>query len=61
MQYNGVSISDLGGDPPKGTSIGLHYHRLWVGGIPWKPNVAYSGPEDPEDWTITTNRSSREH
>jgi len=53
MRYNGTTVSNLA-NAPKGTSIGLHYHRIFITGNPAEPDsVYYSAAANPEDWTQT--------
>lgn len=56
LKWDGSTISDLGGSPPKFQSITLHYERVWGTGIKTNPNqVDYSKDLNPEDWTQTVN------
>ena len=56
LKWDGTTISDLLGSPPKFQSITLHYERVWGTGIKTNPNqVDYSKDLNPEDWTQTIN------
>lgn len=56
LKWDGTTIANLGGTPPKFQSITLHYERVWGTGIKTNPNqVDYSKDLNPEDWTQTTN------
>lgn len=57
LKYDGASIVDLGGTPPRMKSIGLHYERVWGTGDRSNPNmIYYSEPLNPEGWTIDPNK-----
>lgn len=56
FKWDGTSFTDLGGAPhtPKGTSISLHYERIWVTGNRIEPNTVYFSKDmDPEFWDTT--------
>lgn len=56
FKWDGATVTDLGGNPPKFTSLSLHYERVWGTGIKSNPNqVAYSDALNPEDWTQSVN------
>lgn len=56
LKWDGATISNLAGTPPKFTSISLHYERVWGTGIKDNPNqVAYSASLNPENWTQSIN------
>lgn len=55
FKWDGTTFSNLGGAPytPKGTSMALHYERLWVTGDRANPNMLYASDAfDPEFWEI---------
>ena len=54
LKWNGISMSDLGGNPPKASSITLHYERVWTTGDKENPNmVRASDSNNPEFWEST--------
>lgn len=56
LKWDGVTLANLGGEPftPKGTSISLHYERVWVTGNRLEPNMVYFSKDmDPEFWDDT--------
>lgn len=54
LKWNGVSMSDLGGNPPKASSITLHYERVWTTGDRENPNMVRASKDmAPEFWDST--------
>jgi len=54
LKYDGTTVANLGGTPPKFSSLALHYERVWGTGISTEPNsVYYSDDLNPEVWTQT--------
>lgn len=56
FKWDGTTFADLGGTPytPKGTSISLHYERVWVTGDKAAPNMVYFSKDlNPEFWAAT--------
>lgn len=55
-QADGTTFTDLGGAPftPKGTTISLHYERVWVTGNRVEPYMVYFSKDmNPEFWDKT--------
>jgi len=53
FKWDGVTFQDLGGAPftPKGTSVSLHYERVWVTGNRAEPNMVYFSKDmNPDYW-----------
>ena len=54
LKWDGVSMSDLEGNPPKASSITLHYERVWTTGDPDNPNTVRASKDmAPEFWDFT--------
>jgi len=51
LKYNGNTVANLGGTPPRARSISLHYERIWATVDRLHPNrVYYSDDLNPENW-----------
>ena len=52
QKYDGSSIADLGGSPPKGKYISAAYQRVAIAGVSGSPHLVYfSDIADPEEWS----------
>lgn len=51
QRYDGTSITDLGGNPPKGRYISSAYQRVAITGISDNPHwIRFSDIANPEEW-----------
>jgi hypothetical protein len=54
FKWDGITFSDLGGNPPRAKSITLHYERVWTAGIKIFPNTVKGSKDlNPEFWDLT--------
>lgn len=58
MTYDGTTVTNLGGTPPKFAFSCVHKNFLWAAGVPTLPSrLYYSKQLDAENWTDSTSGS----